>query len=290
MDSIQAWEAKGDYFTFNHHQIFYISEHKPESTKPVLLLIHGFPTASLDWQKIWASLSSRFQLITLDMLGFGLSDKPVQNYSIMGQADLFEALLKKLNINQYHILAHDYGDTVAQELLARDKQSSSILSCTFSNGGLFPETHQPVLVQKLLLSPIGARVSKLMSYKKFSTTFATICAKPLPDHELKAYWQLLNHHQGVKVMHKLIHYMTERRQNRERWVGILQYTDTPLHLIDGTLDPISGEHMVRRYEDLVPKSPVSRLTDTGHYPQVESPQAFSQCAHQFWDHISVPKA
>ena len=290
MDRIQTWENKGAYFTFNHHQIFYISEYTPESNKPVLLLIHGFPTASIDWQKIWTSLSSRFQLITLDMLGFGLSDKPIQDYSIMGQADLFHALLKKLNVNQYHILAHDYGDTVAQELLARDIHGSSILSCTFSNGGLFPETHQPVLVQKLLLSPLGSWVSKLMSFKKFAKTFATICAKPLPLEELKVYWQLLNHNQGVNVMHKLIHYMIERRENRERWVGILQGTDTPLHLIDGTLDPISGEHMVRRYEALLPNRPVKRLTDTGHYPQVESPEAFSQSAHQFWDQISVPKA
>ena len=41
------------------------------------------------------------------------------NYSIFDQADIMEALLKKFSIGSVHILAHDYGDTVAQELIAR---------------------------------------------------------------------------------------------------------------------------------------------------------------------------
>lgn len=40
-------------------------------------------------------------------------------YSIMEQADIAEELLKKLKITQVHLLSHDYGDTVALELLAR---------------------------------------------------------------------------------------------------------------------------------------------------------------------------
>ena len=41
------------------------------------------------------------------------------NYSIFDQADIMETLLRKLNVGAVHILAHDYGDTVAQELIAR---------------------------------------------------------------------------------------------------------------------------------------------------------------------------
>ncbi len=52
-----------------------------------------------------------------------------------------------------HVLAHDYGDSVAQELLARHYEGRfQMASCVFLNGGLFPETHRPTLVQKLLLS------------------------------------------------------------------------------------------------------------------------------------------
>jgi pimeloyl-ACP methyl ester carboxylesterase len=215
------------------------------------------------------------------MLGFGFSDKPNKDYSIFEQADIFDALLNKLGVKQYHLLAHDYGDTVAQELLARHHKIGAILSVVFSNGGLFPETHHPVLLQKLLLSPIGFILSKLVRYEKFKKNFDVICAKKLSEDELKAYWQMLEYKGGVLIMHKLIAYMTERKQNRERWVGVMQQTQVPMMLIDGLLDPISGKHMAERYEELIPNPQVTKLADTGHYPQVESPAAFSSAALTF---------
>lgn len=279
MTSLAQWQQQGQTFTFKGHDIFYLT--LGDKQKPPLVLIHGFPTCSWDWAKITAALSEHFYLITLDMLGFGFSDKPKQDYSIFEQADIFEALLNKLDIKHYHLLAHDYGDTVAQELLARHHQSGNIGSVIFSNGGLFPETHHPVLLQKLLLSPIGFILSKLVRYEKFKKNFDVICAKKLPEDELKAYWQMLEHKGGVLIMHKLIAYMTERKENRERWVGVMQQTQVPMLLIDGLLDPISGAHMVNRYEELIPNAQVVKLEDTGHYPQVESPAAFSSAALAF---------
>lgn len=280
MDSLQAWHNKGQTFSFKEQEIFYRTDGDAEL--PTLVLIHGFPTCSWDWTKIWDGLLPHFHLVTLDMLGFGFSDKPKQDYSIFTQADIFDALLTHLNISQYHILAHDYGDTVAQELLARHHESGRILSVVLSNGGLFPETHHPVLVQKLLLSPMGFLLTKLFSYQTFKRNFDHICAKSLTDDELTGYWNMLQYKGGVQIIHKLIVYMAERKQNRERWVSVLQNTQVPLRLIDGTLDPISGAHMVARYEELIPQPDVVRLEDTGHYPQVESPEAFVQAALAFF--------
>lgn len=87
------------------------------------------------YSTIWAPLTERWRVITLDMLGFGFSAKPNAPYSILRQADLFEARLRELGIGEYHVLAHDYGDTVAQELLARKSVSPRILSMCFLNGG-----------------------------------------------------------------------------------------------------------------------------------------------------------
>lgn len=41
-------------------------------------------------------------------------------YSISEQTDIAEHVLSVLGIHEFHILAHDYGDTVAQEFLARE--------------------------------------------------------------------------------------------------------------------------------------------------------------------------
>ena len=55
--------------------------------------------------------------------GFGFSNKPrgltPSPYSIYTYADVVESLLEHLEVSAVHVLAHDIGDTVAQELLAR---------------------------------------------------------------------------------------------------------------------------------------------------------------------------
>ncbi len=279
--SIKEWQSSGQSFDFEDHNIFY--QVQGPQNAPALLLIHGYPSASWDWHWQWPTLIKHFQVITLDMLGFGFSDKPAKfsktstvQYSIHTQADIFSALLQKLNIKKVHVLSHDYGDTVAQELLARslhkEDNAIKILSLCLLNGGLFPETHKALLLQKLLLSPVGPFVARLANYKKFKKNFAHICALPLDEDELKTLWSLVEFNNGKPILAKLIGYMRERKQYRERWVGALQKSDIAIRLIDGLQDPISGAHMVTRYRELIHQPDIIELDGVGHYPQLEAPQ------------------
>lgn len=303
--SVSFWQEQGDFFSYRRfdieYKIFYrdsAKHSKEDLSKPVLLLIHGFPTASIDWYSVWPSFNKHFRLITLDMMGFGLSDKPQQyQYSIHDQTDIYQSLLNTLDISDYHLMSHDYGDTVAQELLARQAERMSeitssryrnrLLSTILLNGGLFPETHRPVLMQKILASRLGALLIKFYSFSKFKTTFEHICAQPLNEKELNIYWQLLQHNEGTAVMPKLIRYMQERKRFRSRWVGALESNRSPMRLIDGIADPISGAHMVERYKELIPRPDIVELEDVGHYPQVEAPQQVISAAMEFWKKHSI---
>ena len=272
--NIEHWHNTGDYFEFNGQKIFY----KVSGEGLPLLLIHGYPTASYDWCKVWPQFSSEFKCITLDMLGFGFSDKPKQAYSINDQADVYCALIKKLGINSCHIISHDYGDTVAQELLARHNEETlpfNISSLHLLNGGIFPETHRPVLMQKLLLSPLGCLLVRLMTKKTLAKNLKKIFGPDTPPstQEVTDFWTLIRYNNGHLVMHKLIYYIVERRLNRARWVGALQSTKIPLRLTNGLSDPISGAHLVARYQQLIPNADVICLNNIGHYPQIEDPEA-----------------
>jgi pimeloyl-ACP methyl ester carboxylesterase len=284
------WKSAGTFSTYRGHQIFTRVEGNPSA--PVLLLIHGFPTASWDWEAIWPELTSRYRVLTLDMIGFGLSAKPTNyNYSILDQADLFEQLLAQHNVQEYHILAHDYGDTVAQELLARENNNAQnqqehrpkLQSVCLLNGGLFPETHHALLIQKLLLSPLGPLLALLNNRTQFAQSMRKTFGKQTqPDDTLiDNFWQLLKENDGGKILPKLIGYMPERKLHRERWVGALQQATIPIKLINGRADPISGAHMVARYNELIPQPNVTELHDIGHYPQVEAPQAVLQAYLEF---------
>jgi pimeloyl-ACP methyl ester carboxylesterase len=274
--ALAAWHAAGASLDYRGHRIFWREGGIPDA--PALLLIHGFPTASWDWEAVWPELAMRYRLLTLDMIGFGFSDKPLgYDYSLLDQADICEALLRERGVGDYHVLAHDYGDSVAQELIARGMEPGGrpqLSSVCFLNGGLFPETHRPVLIQKLLLSPIGPLVAKLTNKKAVARNMCRIFGpQTQPDARLiDAFWELMTTHDGLKVFPKLIGYMPERRLRRERWVNALQKTSVPLKLIDGVHDPVSGSHMVQRYRELIVQPDVTELPDIGHYPQLEAPR------------------
>lgn len=289
---LDAWQAAGRYISYRGHRIF-VSDGGPRDAE-ALLLIHGFPTASWDWEALWPSLVARYRVYALDLIGFGFSDKPRDyGYSLIDQASLCEHFLRVEGVDSYHVLAHDYGDSVAQELLARQadaRHGPRLLSVAFLNGGLFPETHRPVLLQKLLLSPLGPLVSRLTSRARLATNMQAIfgAATPPDDELIDGFWRLLRYGNGLRIMHKLIRYMVERRQQRERWVGALAHAAIPLALIDGAADPISGAHMARRYQELVPEADVTLLDGIGHYPQVEAPGAVSTAYEAFRDRIGSP--
>lgn len=286
--ALADWRSAGQDFSFNGHGIRYWTAGQGEP----LLLIHGFPTASWDWHYLWAALAERYQVIACDMLGFGDSAKPRGHaYSLLEQADLQQALLAHLGVDKpLHVLAHDYGDSVAQELLARHQDGRIQLdSCVFLNGGLFPETHHPVLVQKLLLSPIGPLVGRLFSRKKLAQSFAKVFGPHTQPsaRELDDFWSLIAANNGPAVMHRLIRYMPERRVNRDRWVAAMQATAVPMRVIDGAVDPISGAHMVARYRELIAEPDTVLLEGIGHYPQTEAPAQVLAHYLQFRDGLEA---
>src|SRR5215218_11392351 len=71
--ALDSWIRDGHYVTLRGHRIFTRTAITPG--KAPLLLIHGFPTASYDWHRVWPALAERYSLYALDLLGFGLSAK-----------------------------------------------------------------------------------------------------------------------------------------------------------------------------------------------------------------------
>lgn len=286
--ALPDWLAQGAEFTYRGESIRYWTAGEGEP----LLLIHGFPTGSWDWHRLWGPLSERYRVIACDMIGFGFSAKPKRyRYSLLDQADLQQALLAHLGIETCHVLAHDYGDSVAQELLARHHRGPRLLqSLCLLNGGLFPETHRPVLMQRLLMSPIGFLIGKGFSRERLGRAMGEVFgADTQPSEgELDGFWQMISHNEGSAVMHRLIRYMAERPVHRDRWVRAMRETSLPIRVIDGAADPVSGAHMVKRYLELIPDGDTLLLEGIGHYPQVEAPEAVLEGYLAFRDSLAAP--
>jgi pimeloyl-ACP methyl ester carboxylesterase len=281
---LERWKAGGQYFDYLGFDVFY----RTAGSGPALLLIHGYPFNSWDWSPIWDTLVERFTLIAPDMLGMGFSDKPVAyQYSVGDHADMHEALLAELGVGSAHILAHDLGDSVGQEMLARHEFSEHVYgslrieSVTWLNGGLFNEAYTPRLLQKAMSrTPLGDIMSPLqgssLSRRLIEPTINEMFGpntKP-SRRMLDLFHQILEYNDGKRVTHKVGRFVNDRYAHRNRWVRAMRQTAVPMRLIDGPVDPNSGRHMAQRYLEVIPDPDVVMLDDNiGHWPQIEAPDA-----------------
>lgn len=284
LTSPAEWREAGRYFEWQGHRIFY----RDEGEGDVLILSHGFPTASWDWHKVWPALTGRYRCIAVDYLGFGFSDKPrSHSYTILSQADLFEALLAELGVDEVHVLSHDYGNSIAQELIARTEEGSAsvrVRSICYLNGGIFMSCVHRTRMQNILESPLGKVVQHLMNGRKFGRSFARIFGpetQPSPE-ELEGFWALIDYNNGKGVMHDVIQYMGERLRQEARWTKHMAATSIPQRLIIGMLDPVSGANIAEAYRSRIPGADIVELARIGHYPQTEAPELVLESCFEFF--------
>ncbi|WP_240615544.1 alpha/beta fold hydrolase [Alteromonas facilis] len=202
---------------------------------------------------------------------------------------MVEHLCVHLGLVDVSIVAHDYGDSVAQELLTRQVEGRlpfTIQRLMWLNGGLFSESHRPLLTQKLLHSKLGPLFRCFMSKNSLKKGFTRIFAEQTPpsDEVIDNLWALMQCNEGVRVLPSLLRYLDERKEQRDRWVGGMQTfaSEGPERLIfvNGVQDPISGQHMLERFKTLLPNVPTLGL-DVGHYPQLEAAEKVNDAIIQF---------
>jgi pimeloyl-ACP methyl ester carboxylesterase len=245
---------------------------------PCLTLLHAFPTSSWDWARVAERLEPSFRVLTFDFLGFGDSDKPRSHeYSIGEQADLTEALWRRLGIAETGLVGHDYGATVAQELLARADEGTletRLKGVVLLNAGLYVELARPLLIQRLLAAPlVGRLLAHAVTERAFNRSLSSVFSgehQPTAA-EIHEQWRLVRRRGGVAATPKLLHYMRERQANANRWEAALEQTEVPLRLVWGMADPRSGAHIAEHARQRVPGLGVVALDDVGHYPQLEAP-------------------
>ncbi|PGK30647.1 alpha/beta hydrolase [Bacillus anthracis] len=84
---------------------------------PPLLMFHGFGNSSDGFSDIYSDLAKRHTIISVDILGFGRSSKPINySYTFPNQANMYYKLMKKLEYNTFAILGHSMGGELALNL------------------------------------------------------------------------------------------------------------------------------------------------------------------------------
>ncbi len=250
---------------------------------PTILLLHGYPSSSYDYHQVVPHLDGR-AWVTLDFLGFGLSDKPrPHRYSLLEQADIVAAVVAQAASGPIVLIAHDMGTSVATELLARDLQGQlpfELQRAVISNGSVILNRASLRPAQKLLRGPLGPILSRLSSESSFVRGFGRLFSTdhPLTEHEGQAQWALWSYNGGHRIAHLLISYLDERVRYAPRWHGAVRDWPKPLSFLWALDDPVATTNVLDGLRELRPAATVVELPGVGHYPQVEVPDEFIRAA------------
>jgi pimeloyl-ACP methyl ester carboxylesterase len=270
--AVEAWRARGTMVRARNMNVFVIDE----GSGPPLLALHGFPTSSYDFARVWPHLVQRHRLITFDFPGFGFSDKPSDfSYSLFEQADIVEIILRDRGIEKTSVWAHDMGTSVATELLSRREAGLlhfEIDRLILMNGSVHAEMASLTAAQRVLrrpiLGPLFARAANLRTYK---LQLKRILARAIDDAEIEDQFSLLRLADGHRNLPSIIHYYDERIRFRRRWIGALETFDRPSLILWGTQDPVAVPEIAELLARETPNALLRRLEGVGHYPQLEAP-------------------
>jgi pimeloyl-ACP methyl ester carboxylesterase len=250
---------------------------------PTVLLLHGYPSSSYDFREVVPHLGGR-PWLTLDFLGFGLSDKPrPHRYSLFEQADIVAAVVAEVVSGPVVLIAHDMGTSVTTELLARDLEGRlpfDLQRAVLSNGSVILHRASLRPAQKLLRSPLGPVLARVSNRSTFIREFGQLFTAnhPLSAEEADAQWALLSHNQGNRITHLLISYLDERVRYAQRWHGAVRDWPRPLSFLWALDDIVATTKVLDGLRELRPAADVVELPGVGHYPQVEVPEEFTHAA------------
>lgn len=308
---VQAWHDLGRLVETPGGRVFVVDLDVPDATEDPVVVLHGFPTSSLDWRDVLDDLGrGRRRVVLFDFLGFGLSDKPDRRYGIDLHADTTVAVLDALGIDRCVLVTHDMGDTVGGEILARtlpagtvpddpawsapdeapvitsgtgrppDPLDLEVTRRVIVNGSIYLDLASLTDGQHRLWSApderLGDELSELVGGDGLGRGIAKVFH---PDHqpddaERAALVAAIEYQNGHLLMPRLIRYLDDRRRAESRYTGAIETHPSPLVILWADDDPVAVAAMGAQLASRRTDARYRPLAGFGHYPMVEDPARF----------------
>lgn len=253
-------------------QIFY-REAGPRDA-PVLLLPHGYPCSSFQYQRLMPALADTWHLVAPDYPGFGLSGTPSADtfgFDFDAYAGFLEAFCNKLEIGRYGLYLHDYGSQIGLRLAIRHPERVAAL--IIQNGDIYEDTLGPKYkaIQEFWRDPSAknrAVLEEAVSEDGFRAEFvgevSEAQAAQIPLDLWKLHWPLMNTPPRRELSLKLMEGLKQNLEWFPRYQAYLREHQPPALIVWGPNDGYMPEASGRAYLRDIPKAELV-LTDGGHW-------------------------
>ncbi|MFD4658696.1 alpha/beta fold hydrolase [Kitasatospora sp. NPDC058444] len=247
---------------------------------PPLLLLAGWPQSWYAWRLLMPALARDFRVVAVDPRGVGLSDKPLDGYDTGTLARDLVELMDALGHHRFAMVGHDVGMWTGYALAAdhpdrldRLAVAEAAIPGLSPTPPLFGSQDANDRLWHFAFNRLDGLNEQLVSGREhlyFGHQFATKSAKPLPDHAVRYYAELLAADaQALRCSFEFYRALdTTIAQNQRRATRRLSL---PVLAIGGArnLGASVGATMKLAADDV--ESLV--LPDCGHYPPEEAPEA-----------------
>jgi pimeloyl-ACP methyl ester carboxylesterase len=257
---------------------------------PALVLVHGFPTSSIDYFALTGELSADFDIYLLDFPGYGLSDKPPEPYvySLYDDARLLAyAITQVWGLTEYRMLTHDRGSSVgmiAVGMLAQDPPAEPV-DLILTNANIYLPLANLTAFQTALLDPATARATaaattpELLAAGMGASTFMP--RRTLDDPEIAALAKCFAHNDGIRVLPDTIQYLHERATDETGWLEALSTSHVNTTVVWGIHDNVAPLRVPNHVWHMYLRNKPGRnrywvVPGADHYLQCDAPGQLAQ--------------
>jgi pimeloyl-ACP methyl ester carboxylesterase len=239
---------------------------------PPVLLVHGWLSSSRIWNQLAPRLAQRFTVYTLDLTGFGESDKPLSGYGVRNGSRLLYAFCAHFGLTRTGVIAHDLGGAMAVKLAADhpDVVGRLVLVATPADDDQIDLPTPLWLATLPVLGPIFYTLGRLAQpvrrlwMRPFAADPRDLTEEVVEDAGRStpaAASQTLG--------------ISRRESSRGRLVRQARIIKIPLLLVAGEEDQIVDPQAVGAWAHSVDQAEVCLIDECGHLPMIERTAEFN---------------
>ena len=255
------------FITVNNNTIHYT---KHGSGKPIIL-VHGFAGSTYTWRKLIPLLSDRYTVYAVDLLGFGLSDKPGDgNYDLKSQSNLVLGFMDALRIPSATLAGHSMGGVVVA--YAAIEKPEMVDSLILVSPGFYGRGAPAFL--KYLFFPLDRFMARQFYTKRVraqSLTRYFYNKSLLSDEIINAYLLPAKTPGAVEALEYMMATVTT-----QTYEGSAEHITQPTLIIWGEKDQANLPADAERLKQEIKQSSLIYIPECGHYVQEEKPEELAE--------------
>ncbi|MFZ2109600.1 MAG: alpha/beta hydrolase [Roseiarcus sp.] len=261
---------------------------------PTVLLLHGFPSSSRMYQRLFPLLSDRYHLVAPDYVGFGHSDAPDPShfdYTFDHLADIVAKMVGQMGLTHYVLFMQDYGGPIGFRLALR--RPEAVDAMIIQNAVAHEQGLGPLwAARRAFWADRAANEAKLRtSFLSFEATKARhVGGSPRPELYDPDAWTdefaFLNRPGEADIQTELFYDYRNNVASYPAWQAYLRQRQPPTLVLWGKYDPSFAVAGAAAYAADVPKAQI-HLLDAGHFAMDEDLEGVAKLTREFLDGLRL---